>query len=34
MDTAIKSGVARKTIADLDAYEASVAERIRASRSK
>ena len=31
-EAAIKSGVARKTITDFDAYEKSVAERIRASR--
>ena len=31
-EAAIKSGVARKTITDFDAYEKSVTERIRASR--
>ena len=33
-EAAIKSGVARKTIADFDAYEKSVAVRIRAGRDK
>ena len=33
-EAAIKSGVARKTIADFDAYEASVAERVRKSQGK
>ena len=33
-EAAIKSGVARKTITDFDAYEKSVAARIRASHEK
>jgi malic enzyme len=33
-EAAIRSGVARKTIADFDAYEASVAERVRKSQGK